>query len=64
VEQRSWARTQESGRPAAPVESLFERVQNRSAASALRHHAAGKIIGLLTCQALGEVMMIRAARLD
>ena len=29
---------------------------------ALRHRCRGKIIGLLTRQALGEVMMIRAAR--
>jgi CBS-domain-containing membrane protein len=54
----------ESVRPSAPVESLFERLQDRSAAALYVTDAAGKIIGLLTRQALGEVMMIRAARPD
>jgi stage IV sporulation protein FB len=39
-------------------------LQDRSAAALYVTDAAGKIIGLLTRQALGEVMMIRAARPD
>jgi CBS-domain-containing membrane protein len=54
----------ESVRPSTPVESLFERLQDRSAAALYVTDADGKIIGLLTRQALGEVMMIRAARPD
>jgi Zn-dependent protease/CBS domain-containing protein len=54
----------ESVRAAAPVESLFERLQDPKAAALYVTDAAGKIVGLLTRQALGEVMMIRAARPD
>jgi Zn-dependent protease/CBS domain-containing protein len=54
----------ESVRPAAPVESLIERLQDPKAAALYVTDADGKIIGLLTRQALGEVMMIRAARPD
>jgi Zn-dependent protease/CBS domain-containing protein len=54
----------ESVRPSTPVESLFERLQDRSAAALYVTDADGKIIGLLTRHALGEVMMIRAARPD
>lgn len=54
----------ESVRPAAPVESLFERLQDRKGAALAVTDAEGKIVGLLTRQGLGEVMMIRAARPD
>ena len=54
----------ESVRPSTPVDTLFERLQDRSAAALCVTDADGKIIGLLTRQALGEVMMIRAARPD
>jgi Zn-dependent protease/CBS domain-containing protein len=54
----------ESVRPSTPVESLFERLQDPKAAALYVTDADGKIIGLLTRQALGEVMMIRAARPD
>jgi Zn-dependent protease/predicted transcriptional regulator len=54
----------QSVRPSTPVESLFERLQDPSAAALYVTDAAGKIVGLLTRQALGEVMMIRAARPD
>ncbi len=54
----------ESVRPATLVESLFERLQDRSAAALYVTGADGKIVGLLTRHALGEVVMIRAARPD
>jgi Zn-dependent protease len=54
----------ESVRAAAPVEVLFERLQDPKGVALYVTDAAGKIIGLLTRQALGEVMMIRAARPD
>jgi CBS domain-containing protein len=54
----------ESVRPAAPVESLFERLQDRKGAALAVTDAEGRIVGLLTRQGLGEVMMIRAARPD
>jgi stage IV sporulation protein FB len=53
----------ESVRAAEPVQGLFERLQDPGAALYVTD-AAGKIIGLLTRHALGEVMMIRAARPD
>jgi CBS domain-containing protein len=53
----------ESVRAATPVEGLFERLQDPKAATLYVTDAAGKIVGLLT-RALGEVMMIRAARPD
>jgi Zn-dependent protease/CBS domain-containing protein len=49
---------------AAPVEGLFERLQDRKGAALAVTDAAGRIVGLLTRQGLGEVMMIRAARPD
>jgi CBS domain-containing protein len=49
---------------ATPVEGLFERLQDPKAAALYVTDATGKIVGLLTRQALGEVMMIRAARPD
>ena len=54
----------DSVRPATPVESVFERLQGRSSAALYVTDADGRIVGLLTRQALGEVMMIRAARPD
>ena len=54
----------ESVRPTTPVESVFERLHGPSAGALYVTDADGKIVGLLTRQALGEVMMIRAARPD
>ena len=54
----------ESVRPSTPVDGLFERLQDPGAAALYVTDVGGKIIGLLTRQALGEVMMIRAARPD
>ena len=54
----------ESVRAGTPVEGLFERLQDPKAAALYVTDAAGKMIGLLTRHALGEVMMIRAARPD
>jgi hypothetical protein len=51
----------DSVRPSAPVESVFERLQGRGAAALHVTDPDGKIIGLLTRQTVGEVMMIRAA---
>ena len=46
------------------VEGLIERLQDPKAAALYVTDATGKIVGLLTRHALGEVMMIRAARPD
>jgi Zn-dependent protease len=54
----------DSVRPATPVESVFERLQGPGAAALYVTDGDGRIVGLLTRQALGEVMMIRAARPD
>ena len=54
----------DSVRPATPVESVFDRLQGPSSAALYVTDADGRIVGLLTRQALGEVMMIRAARPD
>jgi Zn-dependent protease/CBS domain-containing protein len=54
----------ESVRAAQPVEGLFDRLQDPKAAALYVTDAAGKIIGLLTRHALGEVVMIRAAQPD
>ena len=54
----------DSVRPSAPVESVFDRLQGRGAAALYVTDPDGKIIGLLTRQTVGEVMMIRAARPD
>jgi Zn-dependent protease len=54
----------QSVRAAEPVEGLFERLQDPGAATLYVTDGADKIIGLLTRHALGEVMMIRAARPD
>ena len=53
-----------SVRPAAPVESVFERLQERSAAALFVTDPDGAIVGLLTRQSLAEVVMIRSARPD
>jgi Zn-dependent protease/CBS domain-containing protein len=54
----------ESVRPATPVQSVFERLQGQGAAALYVTDADGRIVGLLTREALGEVVMIRAARPD
>ncbi len=54
----------QSVRPATPVESLFERLQDPRSAALTVTDADGAIVGLLTRQALAEVTMIRAARPD
>src|SRR5271168_4274723 len=54
----------EAVRPATPVESVFDRLQGPSSAALYVTDTDGRIVGLLTRQALGEVMMIRAARPD
>ena len=54
----------DSVRPATPVESVFDRLQGPSSAALYVTDTDGRIVGLLTRQALGEVMMIRAARPD
>jgi len=56
--------TVEAVRPATPVESVFERLQGQGAAALYVTDADGRIVGLLTREALGEVVMIRAARPD
>jgi Zn-dependent protease len=54
----------DSVRPATPVESVFDRIQGPGSAALYVTDADGRIVGLLTRQALGEVMMIRAAQPD
>ncbi len=54
----------EAVRPAAPVESVFERLQDPKAAALYVTDADGAIVGLLTRQALAEVVLIRSARPD
>jgi Zn-dependent protease len=54
----------DSVRPATPVESVFDRLQGPSSAALYVTDTDGRIVGLLTRQALGQVMMIRAARPD
>jgi Zn-dependent protease len=54
----------DSVRPATPVESVFDRLQGPGSVALYVTDADGRIVGLLTRQALGEVMMIRAARPD
>jgi len=54
----------DSVRPATPVESVFDRLQGPGSAALYVTDIDGRIVGLLTRQALGEVMMIRAARPD
>ncbi len=54
----------DSVRPATPIESVFERLQGTGAAALYVTDGDGRIVGLLTRQSLGEVVMIRAARPD
>jgi len=54
----------ESVRPATPIESVFERLQGTGATALYVTDGDGRIMGLLTRQSLGEVVMIRAARPD
>ncbi len=54
----------DSVRQSALVESVFERLQGPGAAALYVTDPDGRIIGLLTRQTVGEVMMIRAARPD
>ena len=54
----------DSVRPGAPVESVFERLQDPKAPALYVTHADGSIVGLLTREALAEVVLIRSARPD
>src|SRR5271165_5304316 len=54
----------DSVRPTAPVESVFERLQDPKAAALYVTDADGAIVGLLTREALAEVVLIRSARPD
>jgi len=54
----------DSVRPWTAVESVFERLQEPKAAALYVTDADGAIVGLLTRQALGEVVLIRSARPD
>ena len=54
----------QSVRPATSVQSVFERLQDPRSAALTVTDADGVIVGLLTRQALAEVVMIRAARPD
>ena len=50
--------------PTAPIESVFERLQDRTSPALYVTDADGRIVGLLTRQALAEVVMIRSVRPD
>ncbi len=52
----------ESVRPQSPVEAVFERLQDPAFAAVYVTDAEGAIIGLLTRQGLGEVVMIRSLK--
>ena len=52
----------DSVRPETPVESVFERLQDPKAAALYVTDADGAIVGLLTRQALAEVVLIRSVR--
>jgi Zn-dependent protease/CBS domain-containing protein len=54
----------ESERAQTPVERVFQRLQDPKSPALYVTDAEGAIIGLLTRQALAEVMMIRSARPD
>ena len=54
----------DSVRPSAPVESVFERLQDPKAAALYVTDADGAIVGLLTRQALAEIVLIRSFRPD
>jgi Zn-dependent protease/predicted transcriptional regulator len=54
----------DSVRPGAPVESVFERLQDPKAPALYVTDPDGSIVGLLTREALAEVVLIRSARPD
>ena len=54
----------DSVRPAAPIESVFQRLQDPKAAALYVTNADGVLQGLLTRQALAEILLIRSARPD
>jgi Zn-dependent protease/CBS domain-containing protein len=54
----------DSVRPAAPIESVFERLQDAKSTALFVTDVDGAIVGLLTHQALAEVILIRSARPD
>jgi CBS domain-containing protein len=54
----------ESVRPSQPIEGVFDRLQDPKAAALYVTDSDGAIVGLLTRQALGEVVMIRSVRPD
>ncbi len=54
----------DSVRAEAPIESVFERLQDLKAAALFVTDADGAIVGLLTRQALAEVVLIRSVRPD
>ncbi len=54
----------DSVRPGSPVESVFERLQDPKAAAIYVTDADDAIVGLLTRQALAEVVLIRSVRPD
>ncbi len=54
----------ESVRPAQPVETVFERLQDPKSPALYVTDTDGGIVGLLTRQALAEVILIRSVRPD
>jgi Zn-dependent protease/CBS domain-containing protein len=54
----------ESVRPATPVDSVFERLQDPKASALYVTDPDGAIVGLLTREALAEVVLIRSVRPD
>ncbi len=54
----------DSVRPSASVDSVFERLQGRDSPALFVTDPDGRIVGLLTRQALAEVILIRSARPD
>src|SRR5271166_2560633 len=54
----------EAVRPGAAVESVFERLQNPKAAALYVTDSDGAVVGLLSREALAEVVLIRSARPD
>ncbi len=52
----------DSVRPSAPIESVFERLQDPKAAAVYVTDADGALVGLLTRQALAEIVLIRSVR--
>jgi Zn-dependent protease/CBS domain-containing protein len=54
----------DSVRPQAPVEQVFERLQDPKAAALFVTDPDGAIVGLLTRQALAEIVLIRSLKPD